>query len=79
MELLRWKNKANGCRLGTPEGALAFEELVEERRPKPQRQASGVSGGEESTLSWRVRQPRLQGKYGSLPDLLHSYNAFVVL
>lgn len=79
MELLRWKkNKVNGCRLGIPGGALAFEELVEER-PKPQRQASGVRGGEESTLSWRVRQPRLQGKCGSLPNLLHSYNAFVGL
>lgn len=69
MELLKWKkNKANGCRLGIPEGALAFEELAEERCPKPQRQASRVRGGEESTPSLGVRQPRLQGKYGSLPE-----------
>lgn len=33
MELLRWKkNKANGCRLGIPGGALAFEELVEKTK-----------------------------------------------
>lgn len=51
MELLKWKkNKANGCRLGIPEGALAFEELAEERCPKPQTGEQGQGRRGEHTI-----------------------------